>query len=1255
MARAQITWQVWVDTGGTFTDCIALDPSGNRIRLKVLSSGALRGVLLERTAPATYRFSPNWPGKEPIFEGYRLRLLSDPGASALVEEMDLIEGRIRLDRDLPLAMPATFEISANEEAPVLAARLATATPLNRSLPPIRFRLGSTKGTNALLERKGARAVLLITKGFADLIAIGTQQRPHLFQLDIPDPVLLYDEVIEIDERIGVNGQIVHPLTQRELRRVRKALRVLQPESIAIALLHAYAFPEHERMLAEAIRTDGWPFVSVSHELSPTVQLLPRAQTTLVNAYLAPVLERYLMGIAESLSPVAGRPSLRVMTSSGGLVEAGQFHPKDSLLSGPAGGVVGAARIGKQLGYTQILTLDMGGTSTDTSRYDGNFHYELETAIGGVRLRNPALAIETVAAGGGSICAFDGHRLQVGPESAGAFPGPACYGAGGPLTVTDVNLLLGKLEPSRMGIPIDRNAAEQKLEALRGQILSATGQRYGTEDLLRGLERIADEKMADAMRQISVAQGFDPGDHAMLVFGGAGGLHACGIADLLQIQTIILPYEAGLLSAYGIGNARVERLLEQAVLETLDRCQGRLPGLFRKLATEARQEVVREGFEADEVAIIRQTALLRLRGQDSTLAIPFRETDDLASLFRSRYEELFGHYSSTMPIEVAGIQVIAATAEPLEKPASSDTLCLLAIEGRGQAVDWDTLLPGTRVNGPAILINPYATAYLPAHWQAVVKADRNLVLERIEPLPSRMGWQEAIELELFANRFGAIAREMGAQLQRTAFSVNIKERLDFSCALLDPAGRLLVNAPHIPVHLGSLGVCARTILQEFPLEEGDVVLTNHPRYGGSHLPDLTMLSAVFTEEQELIGYVINRAHHAEIGGARPGSMPPDASRLVEEGVVIEPTFLFRRGIAQWDQVRQLLTQGAFPTRALEENLADLNAALASLRAGSEKLRRLTRQQGLARVHHFMQRLQETTAEALEAGLLPYEGRTFEAVERLDDGHRLCVRLAVGPEAIDVDFSGTSGVHPGNLNANLSIVHSALIYVLRLLCPKELPLNEGLMQKVSIRLPQNCLLHPDFSGSPETCPAVVGGNTEVSQRLVDTFLKALKLAACSQGTMNNLLFGNDRFGYYETIGGGAGAGDGFHGRSGVHQHMTNTRITDPETLELRYPVRLRAFALRRGSGGAGKWRGGDGIVRELEFLAPVELTLLSQHRKEVPYGMAGGLPGKAGEQFLIRADGTREDLGGIDSAGMQPGDRVFIKTPGGGGWGPSEDQP
>ncbi|MCB0683959.1 MAG: hydantoinase/oxoprolinase family protein, partial [Saprospiraceae bacterium] len=424
MARAQITWQVWVDTGGTFTDCIALDPSGNRIRLKVLSSGALRGVLLERTAPATYRFSPNWPGKEPIFEGYRLRLLSDPGSSALVEEMDLIEGRIRLDRDLPLAAPATFEISANEEAPVLAARLATATPLNRSLPPIRFRLGSTKGTNALLERKGARAVLLITKGFADLIAIGTQQRPHLFQLDIPDPVLLYDEVIEIDERIGVDGQIVHPLTQRELRRVRKALRVLQPESIAIALLHAYAFPEHERMLAEAIRTDGWPFVSVSHELSPTVQLLPRAQTTLVNAYLAPVLERYLMGIAESLSPVAGRPSLRVMTSSGGLVEAGQFHPKDSLLSGPAGGVVGAARIGKQLGYTQILTLDMGGTSTDTARYDGNFHYELETAIGGVRLRNPALAIETVAAGGGSICAFDGHRLQVGPESAGAFPGPA---------------------------------------------------------------------------------------------------------------------------------------------------------------------------------------------------------------------------------------------------------------------------------------------------------------------------------------------------------------------------------------------------------------------------------------------------------------------------------------------------------------------------------------------------------------------------------------------------------------------------------------------------------------------------------------------------------------------------------------------------------------------------------------------------------------------------------------------------------------
>ncbi|RMF27329.1 MAG: hydantoinase B/oxoprolinase family protein, partial [Bacteroidetes bacterium] len=640
-------------------------------------------------------------------------------------------------------------------------------------------------------------------------------------------------------------------------------------------------------------------------------------------------------------------------------------------------------------------------------------------------------------------------------------------------------------------------------------------------------------------------------------------------------------------------------------------------------------------------------------QESSLEVPFSTPEAVLPAFRQRYRHLFGHYPEEGVPEVESLKLLAA-APRREAPGQTEGVR----QGEGERVEgcpliqWDELEPGQIVPGPCLLLNYTSSAYVEAGWELACRSGRDLVLRRVaeEAAPEREAPPaEAVELELFTRRFESIAEEMGAQLQRTAFSTNVKERLDFSCALLDPRAELLVNAPHIPVHLGSLGICARLVLQRFPLRPGDVILTNHPAFGGSHLPDLTLLSAVHTPQGELVGYVINRAHHAEIGGRRPGSMPPDARTLEEEGVVIPPFYLVQGGRVRWQELRRLLLEARYPTRALEANLADINAALAALRSGSEKLLQLVDRHGLGRVHHYMAALKESAAGALEQALEPYRGRELSAEERLDDGSPLRVRIHVGPEKVRFDFTGTAPRHPFNLNANLAIVNSVVIYVLRLLCRRPVPLNEGLMQRVELHLPEDSLLHPRFPEDPARCPAVVGGNTEVSQRLVDTLLKAFGLAACSQGTMNNFLFGNERYSYYETIGGGVGAGEGFHGRSAVHQHMTNTRITDPEELEFRFPVRLRAFSIRKGSGGAGKWRGGDGIVRELEFLEAMEFTLLTQHRVESPYGLQGGSPGKVGAQYLLTPDGRTRPLKGIEGGTVEPGARIRIETPGGGGYG------
>ena len=1307
-------WQIYVDTGGTFTDCIAQNPAGETQRIKVLSSSFLRGKIIQKIAPQTFLIETNWPFDTRLLVGFDFRVM---GETDFVRITNVEGNQITLSDDIDFIEPPDFEVTSHEEAPILATRLITKTPLNVPFPPLQMRLGTTKATNALLERKGAKTVLLVTKGFKDLLRIGTQQRPHLFQLHIPEPTLLYDSVIEVNERLDALGNILTSLSNTELQRLENETDKTGCESIAVSLLHSYKNPVHEQAIAQSA-TIGNYSSSFSANLSPSINYLKRTQTALVNAYLQPVLANYLQNIQQSL----GGQSLRIMNSAGGLTPADAFVAKDSLLSGPAGGMVGAAKVAQQLGFSRCLTFDMGGTSTDTARFDGRLDLQFITKIEDIELQNPALAIETVAAGGGSICGFDGQKLTVGPESAGANPGPACYGAGGPLTITDVNLLLGKLDAAQFGIPIRVEKSLEALAKIRQGVENKTGKVVDNQELLRGFEQIANEKMAEALRRISVAKGFDPKDYPLLTFGGAGALHGCQLADILGISTVILPYDAGLLSAFGIGQARAERILTRQILQPFDSFETDFRGIVGEL-----EQVAFEQLDLDCVGdaepfpprlqigaseelqigasnlgaeplpprlqigasfVSRILLYLRFKGQESTLEMAWQPQWtwlDLKNNFVEKYRTIFGYYAENLPIEIESIKLIASEKQEYEGLENGKTAIQKSgnIKKRATAArfvssvfgeeeyavyDWQNLTAGDCFHGPAVLLNPTSTGFVPAGWEVIIQPSHDAIAQRVVPFQESNGqaasFNETVELELFTNRFMAIAQEMGAQLQRTAFSVNVKERLDFSCALLDAEAELLVNAPHIPVHLGSLGVCARLVREQLSIKPGDVIITNHPKYGGSHLPDVTLLSGVFTTDNQLIGYVINRAHHAEIGGRTPGSMPPDARTLEEEGVAIVPTYLAKKGAMQWQHIEDLLTQARYPTRALTENLADINAALASLKTGELALQALVQQHGLAKVKKYMKCLKDSAFESLQVALIPYQNQVFEATETLDDGHAIQLKIS-SPPAPDggvkigfpigggggllFDFTGSSPCHPHNLNANISIIYSTILYVLRLLVNKNIPLNEGLIRNVSVVLPDDSFLHPHFSDNAADCPAVVGGNTEVSQRLTDTILKALGLAACSQGTMNNFLFGNAHFGYYETICGGTGAGEGFNGRSAVHQHMTNTRITDPEELERRYPVRLQEFSVRENSGGAGKWRGGDGVIREIAFLDSLQITLIGQHRLQKPYGLEGGEAAQTGKQILFRADGSSETMSGIFSTAVQTGDRLRLETPGGGGFG------
>ncbi|MDP7049158.1 MAG: hydantoinase B/oxoprolinase family protein [Verrucomicrobiota bacterium] len=1229
-------WHVWVDTGGTFTDCLATDPHGHTLRFKVLSSSCLRGTLTAIDSPNEIAIELS----QPLFAGFALgqqfRLLGQADEPIEITGHDS-PNQLRLAKPLPsgTALDQPIEIAFADEAPILAARIATGTPANQPLPPMAMQLATTRGTNALLEEKGAEVTLFITRGFEDLLVIGDQKRPDLFALNIQKPTPLTAKVVGVQERLDALGQTVKPLTLPQVAPPEN-----ENQSAAVVCLHSHRNPEHEQHLASHLRDAGWRHVSVSSELAPFIKVLPRAETAVVDAYLAPIMSRYLDGVERELS----NGKLRVMTSAGGLVPHTDYRAKDSLLSGPAGGVVGAAMAGRQAGFERIIGFDMGGTSTDVCRFDGDFVYRFEHRVGRARVLAPVLAIETVAAGGGSICGYNGDELFVGPESAGANPGPACYDSDGPLTITDVNLLLGRLDPKQFSIPVNPAAALAALEQVRRSIPDPPP----ASELLSGFLDIANERMADAIRTISIREGYDPCDYALVAFGGAGGQHACAIAEKLGVGTVLCPDDAGLLSARGLREAVMERFAERQILQTLDTLDQALGDVFAELQTAALGAIKAEGFKDEQVIIRRRLVSLRHEGQESAEEIAFDTTTDLAAAFRERYENLFGYWPDNKSIEVVSARVIASTHPP-------SILTETFNDPTGEPINEpilnrESLNIGQRLNGPAIVQDRFCTVAVDVNWVGTLGSEGTLKLARsaVVKEDGNAVHSPLVELELFTNRFGSIVEEMGQLLQRTAVSTNVKERLDYSCALLDRNGQLVVNAPHIPVHLGALGLCVRSVAPLQALAPGDMIITNHPGHGGSHLPDITVISPVFDEAKQLLGYVANRAHHAELGGISPGSMPPQARSLADEGVVIPPTFLYRRGKARFCEFEKRLSDGSNPSRSPKDNLADLNAQAAANLLGCQALQHLAAIHGPAKIANHMHQIRQRATNAIARRIDTLDPGRHSAIETLDDGTRLTAAIEVGNGKIRIDFTGTDPLHPGNFNATPAIVQSAVIYVVRLLVNEPVPLNEGLMDHVEIFLPR-CLLNPEFPDNPDQAPPVVGGNVETSQRLVNLLLKPLGIVAASQGTMNNLIFGNERCSYYETICGGAGAGPGFDGADAVHSHMTNTAITDPEILEWRFPVRLEQFAIRKNSGGNGLFTGGDGIIREMLFTEPVTLSLLTQNRTQGPYGLNGGQSGHAGQQHLVKHGGKKMELGPVTQEAVLAGDRLVIKTPGGGGWG------
>ena len=1252
-------WQFWIDVGGTFTDCIARSPDGVHYQHKTLSSGVVKGVIGSGSRPAVIIDQRRANDPEGIWCGYSIRV----NGSHTTHIQQFTPGKLHLETIAfgeRSACGGVYELSGPESAPLLAIRYVTGIALDAPLPPMDIRLGTTRGTNALLTRTGSRTAFLTTRGFRDVLSIGYQTRPDLFALAIETPTPLYEHVLELDERTSTSGAILKAIDVDEVRSQLVQLRASGIESLAVALLHACANPEHECIIDRIAGELGFTNVSLSHATTSLRKFVPRGDTTVIDAYLTPVLQQYVAEFETALHPDS---RLELMTSSGGLAHASKFRGKDSILSGPAGGVVAVARVAQQVGFSSAIGFDMGGTSTDVSRWAGRFDLEYETEKVGTRMATPMVAIETIAAGGGSICSFDGIKLTVGPASAGAEPGPACYGSGGPLALTDINCFLGKLSSSAFPFGLDRTAVEELLDNQCIDIYKSTGKLYSTIELADGYLKIANASMAEAIRSVSTARGADPRKDVLVAFGGAAAQHACAIADELGMENILLHPNAGIMSAFGIGLAKVTVHRESGIYRPLEEITSKLDEVFRPLSDSAHEDL-----QAKLPIEWTRSLDLRFSGLDTPLRIQEPADGDFQAAYEEEFLSRSGYLPTDRKIEVVAARVTATQGESTAEESHRLPNTRAAKHRMSQLAYFDTLAtstkyfvrtelsPGDIVFGPALIAESISTIVVDPHWQAETLTCGSLLLTKRtikEGAADRKSYDtstaDPILLEVFNNRFAAIASQMGSTLRNNARSVNVKERLDFSCAVFTSSGELVVNAPHIPVHLGAMGATVKHCLKTMSFHPGDAVVTNDPYHGGSHLPDVTVITPIHDARGTLLFLTASRAHHAEIGGITPGSMPAFSTNLGEEGVLIRAMKVVDSGQPAFEVLRSLLSDGRYPSRDVATNIADIQAQIAANRHGADSLLRFVDEYSWNIVQRYMKFIQAAAEQKTRSALARLPDGTKRFTDYLDNGSPITATISIASDSARIDFTGTGEVLPGNLNANRAIVTASTLYCLRLLVNEDIPLNEGVLAPIEIVLPP-CLLNPKAHEDVSRCPAIVGGNVETSQRIVDVLLGALGIAAASQGTMNNFLFGDETFGYYETICGGSGAVADADGCDAVHSHMTNTRLTDPEVLEARFPVRLRCFSIRGDSGGSGRFRGGNGVVREIEFLSSLEVSLLTQRRGEfAPFGIDGGGDGQRGINRLQRVDGKVEELASLASISVSAGDILRIETPGGGGWG------
>ena len=1196
-------WQFWIDRGGTFTDVIGRNPKGKIATQKLLSEN-----------PKHY--------KDAAIQGIRDLLSLDRKESIPMHQIDSIK------------------------------------------------MGTTVATNALLERKGERTLLAITKGFADILRIGYQQRPKLFSLDIQLPDMIYSDIVEIDERVDINGDVLKKL---DLSNTKKILTEAFNEgfkSIAIVLLHGYRHQEHENQISVIAKQIGFEQISVSHKISPLMKIIPRGDTTVVDAYLSPILRRYVNQVKAELGQTQQNfGKLMFMQSNGGLTDANYFQGKDAILSGPAGGVVGMVKTGEKIGLHKLIGFDMGGTSTDVCHYNGEYERTLETEVAGVRLRSPMMLINTVAAGGGSILYFDGSRYRVGPDSAGAFPGPACYRNGGPLTVTDCNVMIGKLNPDFFpkvfgpngNQKLDLKIVETKFTSLAKEISSSTNKSVTPLEVAEGFLSIAVESMANAIKKISVQRGYDVSSYALSCFGGAGGQHACMVADKLGINKIHLHPYAGVLSAFGIGLADSRTINDLAIELNLDeKAIKHISEKFEDLRSTGKEDLVAQNLNENIFEYVDRV-YLRYKDSDTSLAIKFDIYSSMKLNFENAHRARFGFISPEKAIIIESIQSEVScqsdqfeSNESQQKKSKSQPLTTQNVFFNGDLqktvfYNRNDIEPNEKLSGPAVIIEPTSTIIIEPGWEAMLEDSNDLILTRTKKIirSSAIGTSvDPIMLEIFNNLFMNVAEQMGMVLENTASSVNIKERLDFSCALFSPTGELVANAPHVPVHLGSMSESIKTIIRENSLNmnPGDAFLINAPYNGGTHLPDITLIKPVFDEcNESVIFYVATRGHHADIGGTVPGSAPANSTHIKEEGVLIDNFTLVSKGIFLENEIHDLLSLAEYPARNIKQNIADLKAQVAAAEKGSQELLKVIKHYGLEVVHAYMGHVQDNAEESVRRVLDVLSDSSF--TYKMDDGHQVSVSISVDKvnRSATIDFTGTSNQHPGNYNAPSAICYAAVLYVFRCLVDDDIPLNAGCLKPLNLIIPKNSMINPKYPA------AVFSGNVETSQCIVDTLLGALGEFAASQGTMNNFIWGNDKVQNYETICGGSGASVNQPGCSAVHTHMTNSRLTDPEVLEWRFPVRLESFSIRKNSGGKGLNMGGDGVDRRIRFLEPMTVNIIAGHRKVPPYGLSEGESGALGENYVVHADKSETRLGTKGQVEVEKNDLFILKTPGGGGFG------